>query len=191
MSTQRRGAATNDGGRGKLIIIVTVAVVVLIGALLILQEATRSEPGVSLGDQGNFHLVELDDPHTPFNSSPPTSGPHMPFLTSPGIYEEQVPDVIQVHNLEDGYVNIQYDCPDGCAELVTQMTDLAESYLSRGSEGRVLMGPYSGITDPETGQSRRIALTAWTRLETFDEFDSDRITTFIHPYIGLDHHVLP
>ena len=191
MSTQRRGATTDGGGRGRLIIILTVAVVVLIGALLILQEATRSEPGLSLADQGNIHLVELEDPHTPYNSSPPTSGPHMPFLTAPGIYEEQLPDVIQVHNLEDGYVNIQYDCPDGCGELVSQLTDIVESYLARGSEGSVLMGPYTGITDLDTGQSRRIALTAWTRLETFDEFDAERITTFIDSYMGLDHHVLP
>ena len=194
MSTQRRPAAAKTPRSGRTIILVTIAVIVLIGALLVLQETTRSEPGFALADQGNLHLAELNDPHTPYNSTPPTSGPHMPFLTQPGIYDEQVPDVVQVHNLEDGFVNVQYDCPSGCDELAAQLEDIVTSYvtsyLARGSEGRVLMGPYSGITDPETGQRRRIALTAWTRLETFDDLDADRITAFIDAYIGIDHHVL-
>ena len=34
----------------------------------------------------------------------------------------------------------------------------------------------------------RIALTAWTRLDTFDEFDENRIVRFIDAYRGIDHH---
>ncbi len=160
----------------------------LIIALLVLQEALRYEPGHELPDQGNLHLFALNQPHEPYNSSPPTSGPHMPSLLPPDIYPEQVPDEMQVHNLEDGFVNVQYDCPEGCLELVTQLTELVNEYLAEG-EGRVLMGPYEGITDPETEQRHRIALTAWTRLEVFDDFDAERIHSFIDAYRGLDHHV--
>jgi hypothetical protein len=34
----------------------------------------------------------------------------------------------------------------------------------------------------------RIALTAWTRLDAFDEFDEGRIHRFIRVYRGIDHH---
>ena len=114
---------------------------------------------------------------------------HIWLRLAPGqIYDVQVPDEIQIHNLEDGHVNVQYDCPDGCNELVAQLTGVVSEYVAE-PEGRVLMGPYNGIIDPVTGQRRRIALTAWTRLDTFDDFDEERIRTFIDAYMGLDHHV--
>jgi hypothetical protein len=35
---------------------------------------------------------------------------------------------------------------------------------------------------------KRIALTAWQRLDKFDEFDEGRIVTFIEAYLGFDRH---
>ena len=35
----------------------------------------------------------------------------------------------------------------------------------------------------------RIALTAWHRLDKFEEFDEGRIRDFIERYEGIDHHV--
>ncbi len=34
----------------------------------------------------------------------------------------------------------------------------------------------------------RIALTAWTRIDTFEEFDEARVRRFIDRYKGIDHH---
>lgn len=189
MSQRRRNAVTTGGNRSGIIIFaVTVAVILLIIGLLALQEVLHEEPGYALENQGNHHLADIQEPHLPYNSSPPTSGPHMAWLTPGQIYDVQVPDEIQIHNLEDGHVNVQYDCPDGCPELVSQLTRVVSEYIAE-PEGRVLMGPYSGIIDPVTGQKRRIALTAWTRLDTFDEFDEERIRAFIDAYMGIDHHV--
>ena len=189
MSRRRNAIDAGGGSRsGMIIIAATISVILLIGALLVLQELLHEEPGFVLESQGNSHLAAEDQPHERYNSSPPTSGSHMSYLAPGDIYAEQVPDEVQIHNLEDGHVNIQYDCPDGCDELVAQLSGIVNEYLA-GPDGRVLMGPYSGITDPITGQSRRIALTAWIRLDTFDEFDEERIRTFIDAYVGLDHHV--
>ena len=190
MSQRRRNAVAAGGGNrsGMIIFAATVVVILLIGGLLVLQEVLHEEPGFALDNQGNYHLADIQEPHLPYNSSPPTSGPHMASLAPGQIYDVQVPDEIQIHNLEDGHVNVQYDCPDGCAELVAQLTAVVSEYIAE-PEGRVLMGPYNGIIDPVTGQNRRIALTAWTRLDTFDEFDEERIRTFIDAYMGLDHHV--
>ncbi len=188
--SRRRNVRTSSGGNrsGIIIIAVTLFAILLIGAVLILQEITTEEPGIARADQGNHHLTTVEEAHEPYNSSPPTSGPHMPYLFPADIYPDQVRDEVQVHNLEDGYVNIQYDCPDGCDELVAQLTTLTNEYLAVPGT-LVLMGPYRGITDPVTGQRHRIALTAWTRLDTFDDFEEERIRAFIDAYEGLDHHV--
>jgi len=34
----------------------------------------------------------------------------------------------------------------------------------------------------------RIALTAWTRIDTLNDFDEARIDRFIEAYVGIDHH---
>jgi hypothetical protein len=36
--------------------------------------------------------------------------------------------------------------------------------------------------------AHKIALTAWTRLDTMDEPDEGRVTRFIEAYRGIDHH---
>ncbi|MBZ0169706.1 hypothetical protein MELA_01112 [Candidatus Methylomirabilis lanthanidiphila] len=113
-------------------------------------------------------------PHPPYNSDPPTSGPHAPGLARWGVYTEPVPKELQVHNLEDGGVVIQYSCQD-CADLVKQLTTIAERY------DRVILAPYTGL-------DRKIALTAWGTIDKFDEFDEARIVTFIKAHIGIDHH---
>jgi hypothetical protein len=87
-----------------------------------------------------------------------------------------VPKELQVHNLEDGGVVIQYSCPTGCPELVAQLTELVKRY-----DKQVLLAPYPGLR-------QRIALTAWTRIETLDEFDRARIERFVGAYRGIDHH---
>jgi hypothetical protein len=111
-----------------------------------------------------------------YNTYPPTSGPHLGALAEWGVHDEPVPNELQVHNLEDGGVMVQYDCPDGCQELVAQLAELIEPYR----EG-VILAPYPGM---ET----RIALTAWERIDRLDEFDEGRIKRFIRAYRGDDHH---
>jgi hypothetical protein len=44
------------------------------------------------------------------------------------------------------------------------------------------------ILAPYPQLDSRIALTAWTRLDKFNEFDESRIDRFIEAYIGVDHH---
>jgi hypothetical protein len=44
------------------------------------------------------------------------------------------------------------------------------------------------ILAPFPTMKSRLALTAWTRLEKFDEFDEKRIVRFIDAYRGIDHH---
>jgi hypothetical protein len=111
-----------------------------------------------------------------YNTSPPTSGPHLGSLARWGVHEVPIPNELQVHNLEDGGVMVQYNCPDGCPDLVTQLEGVVDQY-----HDGIILAPYPGMDS-------RIALTAWQRIDQFEEFDAERISRFIRAHRGDDHH---
>ena len=156
---------------GLVVVVVVAAVVGYFG-----YQSAADLPGAAMPDQGNLHVQTLGEPHVPYNSDPPTSGPHLPYLAPWGIHTEPVTKELQVHNLEDGGVVVQYNCPSGCTELVDKLKAIVQGY-----DRQVLMAPYPGM-------AHRIALTAWTRIDAFDDFDEGRITRFIKRYRGIDHH---
>jgi hypothetical protein len=131
-------------------------------------------PGQKFPSQGNLHVQSVTDPHEPYNSTPPTSGPHLPYIAPWGVHTKPIANELQVHNLEDGGVMVQYNCE--CPELVDKLAALV-----RRHDRFVVLAPYPTMTS-------RIALTAWTRLETLDDFDAARIERFIKAYRGIDHH---
>ena len=138
--------------------------------------AAADLPGVKLADLGNAHIELATAPHVPYNSDPPTSGPHMPYIAPWGIHAAPIVRELQVHNLEDGGVMVQYHCATACPDLVAKLAEIVRRY-----ETQVILAPYPGMRT-------RIALTAWTRLDAFDDFDEARIVRFIRTYRGIDHH---
>ena len=67
-------------------------------------QASANRPGVEFPDQGNLHIQTESEPHVPYNSDPPTSGPHLPYLAPWGVHNVPITRELQVHNLEDGGV---------------------------------------------------------------------------------------
>ena len=153
-----------------LIVVVIIAVVVGYFAY----RATADLPGVKMPDQGNRHLQTAADPHEAYNSNPPTSGPHLPYIAPWGVHTRPIQRELQVHNLEDGGVIVQYNCD--CPDLAAKLGDLVRQY-----DKHVIVAPY-----PEMAST--IALTAWTRIETLAAFDEKRIRRLIEAYRGIDHH---
>ncbi len=160
---------------------------------------TRPKTGQSIADLGNDHIQSIDTKHIAYNSTPPTSGPHLGHKAPWGVSDAPIPNELQVHNLEDGGVMVQYWCGDGseliqeteatsteafvpdyqvgCPELVKQLEEIIKKYSER-----VILAPYPDLP-------LKIALTAWTRIDTLDAFDEKRIVDFINAYQGIDHHV--
>ena len=163
---------------------------------------TRPKTGQTVADLGNDHIASVDTEHVAYNSIPPTSGPHLGSIAPWGVSDVPIPNELQIHNLEDGGVMVQYWCGDGfdnmpkdsvleatstteviadyqkgCPELVSQLKEIVSRYNEQ-----VLMSPYPELPS-------KIALTAWTRIDVFDEFDEKRIVNFIQAYRGIDHHV--
>ena len=124
---------------------------------------------VSFANQGQEHITPDKAPVTTYNSNPPTSGPHFGVAAAWGTYDRALPDETLVHNLEHGGIVIGYNCADGCPELVTQLKGAASQYRTK-----VVLAPRLNTDVPS-----RITLTAWTKLDQFNDFDADRIKAFI------------
>lgn len=153
---------------------------IVIAALLagwVATQALAPKPGQLVPSLGNTHIASVDAPHPPYNSDPPTSGWHVNPLASWGEHAQPVPRELQLHNLEDGGVAVQYNCPSGCPDLVAKLRAVVNRYPKR----HLLLAPYPGM-------DARIALTAWQRIDKFEEFDEQRIVRFIEAYEGIDHH---
>jgi hypothetical protein len=131
-------------------------------------------PGKEVPNLGNNHIQIPTDPHIPYNSVPPTSGPHLPYIAKWGISKTPIINELQVHNLEDGGVMIQYNCKN-CDLLIAQLEKFTVKY------NRVIVAPYPDMKTP-------IAVTAWGRIDTMDQPDEARIERFIKAYMGIDHH---
>jgi hypothetical protein len=172
----------------------------LLAALIVSGAAARAAPpvdedapGKAVPLLGNVHIMSPGSPHTPYNSNPPTSGPHVRWVGKWGAHSVPVPLEVQVHNLEDGGVVIQYNCSSKpCPELAAKLEALTMHpellVMSKGMTQhgdpkmlRLVIAPYPTM-------KHKIALTAWGRIDTLDHYDAARVLRFIKAYIGIDHH---
>ena len=119
-------------------------------------------------------------PRVAYPSHPPTSGPHLPYAAEWGVHEVPVPLPLQVHNLLDGGVALQWSCPRPCPELVEELAAYA-----RDNE-HVLVAPYPWLSG-DRDEPPRLALTAWGRIQLLDDFDRERIDAFVEVWGGKDH----
>lgn len=119
------------------------------------------------------HLTSIHQPHEPYNTDPPTSGPHFEGHAEQKISSKLVPKEIMVHELEHGGVYILYNCQD-CEDLIAKLEKVARAH------DHVLMAPY-----PE--METRIALTAWGRLAKLNDYDEKLIINFINSFAGKNH----
>lgn len=172
-------------------LIALVVLFVLAGGYLLVKEVSKPQPGEFIVSMGNRHLKDMNEAHDPYNSLPPTSGPHLGSHAQWGVSEQSIADELQIHSLEDGGVMVQYNCApgnsdntatpsaheiDGCKQLINQLASIVKKYPEK-----VGMAPYPKL-------DTRIALTAWTRIDKFNDFDEERIQKFIKAYRGIDHH---
>ena len=142
--------------------------VIVLGALV--WWLAHPEPGIGVQSapiQGQTH-IQRDQPHPAYNTTPPTSGWHYGDAVAPwGVAAQPIPNEVQVHNLEHGGIGIQYDCPSGCPDVVSQLEAIVRTYPSK-----VFLAPYPGI-------GHRIALTAWGKYLYMEDVNESVIRKFI------------
>jgi hypothetical protein len=184
---EERQAEVARRSRAKGFIIGGIAVLAMggIAAAIVL---SPPPPGIEFPSLGNTHLSDPTESHPPYNSSPPSSGWHFGGLADWAESEEPVAPEIFIHNLEDAGIVLAYDCPEGCDHLLTGLRDVLADHTGK----RVMLTPYSGITNPIDGKSYRGAAVAWTRVLYFDDLSAENrseVDAFIGLYEGIDHHV--
>lgn len=138
-------------------------------------------PVQTFGDQGRDHFAP-GQVYNDYNSNPPTSGPHASVFAQWGIYDVPQPKEQMVHNMEHGGAIVWYNCEgspeplstEECAQLKNDLAAVVQPLIASGK--RIVMTPYPNMP-------RRIALTAWRYLDTFDDFDAQRISTFIDTFV--------
>lgn len=123
-------------------------------------------PGVPVPYEGRRHLAYDGEPHEPYGTVPPTSGPHSSRILSPGVYEEPVAEELQVHFLEHGHVLVQY-APATPAGEVAVLERLARRYPRD-----IAVAPYPAL-------DRGVAVTAWQRVLRADRADEPDVRRFV------------
>ncbi|MBI4842372.1 MAG: DUF3105 domain-containing protein, partial [candidate division NC10 bacterium] len=86
----------------------------------------QPKPGTYVPSQGNAHVTS-ESVAFRYASDPPTSGPHFAGTASWGIHNQPIPKALQIHNLEDGGVLVQYNCFD-CDDLIFRLKDIVRRY---------------------------------------------------------------
>lgn len=133
--------------------------------------------GAQHADQGNKHIAE-NEPHEPYNSDLPSSGPHYAQPAPWNAYDIEVPPETFIHNLEHGGVVIAYR-PDLPQEQISMLKNLLFPPFSRQG-----FSPTKALLFPRTANTKPIQLASWTRTLDLDSFDEKTIVEFYLGNIG-------
>jgi hypothetical protein len=132
--------------------------------------------------QGRQHIQELRK-NFKYSSFPPTSGPHYPIPAVYNLYDQPVPEIRLVHNLEHGGIVVQY----GSKVPASVVQQLAEWYAK--SPLGMIVAPLPTTAEdlhstPPPDADKKIFLTAWTHLASCSSFDEGAFTRFRDDYRG-------
>lgn len=149
--------------------------------------------GTHYPSQGHTHLTPGEPDDFVYSSDPPTSGPHRELFTDAFINSAPIPKYTQAHLLEHGNVLLQYDCT--CPDVIAALTAIAlrfDKTLVSSSAAAVGAADVAAAEDagravivaPYPHMQHRVALTAWTHLETLSGADPRTIEGFINAHLG-------
>ena len=193
----------------KYIYIFLAATVFLAFLVWLFIESSKPLPGTKVTDLGREHVPIGEK--VEYNSNPPTSGKHYAEWVKSGVYTEPKDDRNLLHSLEHGYVIMSYNCDKppatgfipqvlahGTEEATpsseaTPSANLSENFRSDDCHKLVdqLISIYEKkgknklIVVPRENLDSNFALTAWTYLDKFNEFDQNRIEKFIDAYLNM------
>lgn len=163
-------------GRGRILLLAFVAVGLLPVEWIIFNRIQTAPPGDDTAIREELVLEEPWAMHEPYLTIPPTSGARTQSGAAGGLHTEPIANEVQVANLAEGGVIIQYSCDqraDGCAEIVEQLESIAGRYVGRN----LLLAPGPAVADT------RVAVSAWGKILRMDTVDEEEIVAFVDAYL--------
>lgn len=184
---------------------VIIILIVISFLVWLFVESSKPLPGTKIADLGRGHVqigTQVD-----YNSNPPTTGKHYEDWIRAGVYDEEKDDRNLVHSLEHGYVIMHYRCNLGNQSTQAEASKSAEASFSGQLDTKEACderknqlakiyeskGKHKLIVVPRPNLDTNFALTAWTYLDKFNDFDASRIEKFIdtHLDMGPEHTMEP
>jgi hypothetical protein len=146
--------------------------------------------GQKFEDLGRTHMQIGET--VEYNSNPPTSGNHYPEWTKAGAFDTIKDDRNLLHSLEHGYIIMTYKCPGVGASIFNSPTESTASAQSGSDDCKQrydqlktiyeAKGQRKLIVVPRENMDTNFAVTAWTRMDSFNEFDKPKIERFVDAY---------
>ena len=146
--------------------------------VFVLQRIIDRPPGQVIQNIESELIDDVNTPHEPYSSIPPTSGAHVAAGAAWGIHLSSIPNEIQVANLIAGGVIVQYNCEHptaDCSQVVDELTLIAERY----PDAKLIIAPGPTLVDA------RIAMTALNRLEKLRRYRERPIVKFIEAHLKI------
>ncbi|MGH3037340.1 MAG: DUF3105 domain-containing protein [Gaiellaceae bacterium] len=124
------------------------------------------------------HVQELPDGYE-YNSIPATSGFHNAQTAIWNLYDEPVPQINYVHNLEHGGVVVQY----GSGVPASAVTQVADWY-QQDTNGLVVAPLAPELEEEAPNLADKLVLTSWTHMMTCTAFDEGAFDDFVDDFRG-------
>lgn len=159
-----------------VVLAVVVALVLVTAAVLVPLLLTRGDDEAGAGPSDLAAVKSYDgltNKHVPlgedldYPQSPPVGGDHAPVWIECGAYDEPLPEVNVVHDLEHGTTWLTYRPDDVDADGVERLEDLL---------------PANGLLSPYPDQEAPVVITVWGRQLALEGADDPRIPLFIDEY---------
>jgi hypothetical protein len=184
--------AERDPRRSQLIFVVVAAVIVIaaaaVGIGFIMSGGSDEAGGGVVGDgtcqRETFeameatHVEELPDGYE-YNSTPPTSGYHSAQTAIWNLYDQPVPSINYIHNMEHGGVVVQYGS-NTPPETVQQLAD----WYNRDTRGLIVAPLVPEFEEEDAALADMIVLTSWTHKMRCSAFDRGAFDDFVNDFRG-------
>jgi hypothetical protein len=124
------------------------------------------------------HVEELPDDYE-YNSIPATSGLHNPTTAIWNLYDQPVPQINYVHNLEHGGIVVQYGSEVQAADIAA----LGDWY-AQDTRGLIVARLDPDFEEEDAALADQIVATSWTHMLRCGSFDEEQLDDFIADYRG-------
>jgi hypothetical protein len=132
--------------------------------------------------QGRQHVQQLSKGYR-YNSFPPSSGPHYGIPAVYNVYDQPVPEIRLVHNLEHGAIEVLYG-----SKVPRSTIEQIVAWYQQSPNGLVV-APFATSEDelhakipPDAAD--KVYLVAWTHVASCSTFDEGAFSRFRDDYRG-------